>query len=88
VQVDVRLPRVVAAPQPAEDARIEPDDRALDVLARVADVEAGAAVDQIGQESERFRLLAERSPTTAGGRWALDARPRVGRSGTTPAIAA
>src|SRR5216110_73593 len=43
------MPGEVTAAEPAEHARVEPDDRPLDVLARVADVEAGSAPGQVGE---------------------------------------
>src|SRR2546426_5400363 len=52
MQVEVVLPGEVTATEPAEHARVEPDDRPLDVLARVADVEAGSTPGQIGERGE------------------------------------
>src|SRR5207244_13619872 len=60
MQVEVVLPGEVTAAEPAEHAGVEPDDRPLDVLARVADVEAGSAPGQVGERGERFRLLTDR----------------------------
>src|SRR4051812_45000255 len=57
VQVERRVIRELAVTQPAQDTRVETDDRALDVLARVADVEAASARDEIRKDRERLRFL-------------------------------
>src|SRR5439155_935507 len=79
VQVEVVLPGEVTAPEPAQDARVEPHDRALDVLARVGDVETGGAAGQVGECGERLRLLTDRRARGPGWRGPVDPRGALAR---------
>src|SRR5947199_5241595 len=54
VQVDVRLPGEIPTPQPPHEPRIETDDGAFDVLARVGDVESRRAGDEVREQHQRL----------------------------------
>src|SRR5947199_5769353 len=79
VQVEVVLPGEVTAPEPAQDTGVEPHDRALDVLARVGDVETGGAAGQVGECGERLRLLTYRGARGPGWRGPVDPRGALAR---------
>src|SRR6185369_179347 len=60
VQIEVGLPCEVPAPQPADEPRIEPDDVALDIFARLADVKSRVAAHEVAQLRERFGVFRGR----------------------------
>src|SRR6185295_8556907 len=68
MQVDICLPREVAAPEAPRDPRVETDDRALDVLARVTDVETGGTLHEIREGGECLGLIADGRPSGSGRR--------------------
>jgi hypothetical protein len=58
VQIEVRLDRVVARTQLAQQALIDPRRQPLDIFVGGGDVEPAGAFDQIRQLGVRLRLIA------------------------------